>query len=348
MVRVRRLLYVLPLLGLLVFTGVWVASRSGEVSASPAPVIRACIATQGTDVKQNPKTVGCLTRALVDAVRAGRYAEVLALRPELEGTTANASCHAAGHAAGIELVGMYGMKGTIDRLFTGPEEHVEYTCTAALIHGLVAGSTVGAPPFDLESVAEQCIRLEETNFSYSNECAHFFGHAVWRSVGELSPELAEVCSLLKGRATTNPVRTCIGGAIMQKFDLQTKHYDPTNTSAQRKLPPKLSELTGLCDVFAGEDVETKEGCMGAVGWLAAVSTNDKLDYDKSGPEWDAKALPVYLEAVAVCDGDAECHRNFINHLRVNAYSGPVAREVCVQAKIEMDTCERTIERYVEG
>jgi hypothetical protein len=346
--RVRRLLYALPFLGLLLVAGLWVVSRSGEVSASPAPVIRACIATQGPDVKQNPETVDCLARALVDAVRTGQYAEVLALRPELEGTTANASCHAAGHAAGIELVGMYGMEGTIDRLFTGPEESVEYTCTAALVHGLVAGSTSGEPPFDFEGVAGQCLRLEETNFSYANECAHFFGHAVWRSVGALSADIAEVCSFLDSNDEPNPKRTCIGGAIMQKFDLQTKHYDPTNTEAQNKLPPKLSELTGLCDVFDGQDVETTEGCMGAVGWLAAVSTNDKLDYDKSGPEWDAKALPVYLEAVAVCDGDAECHRNFINHLRVNAYSGPVARELCVQAKIEMATCERTIDRYVEG
>jgi len=348
---VRRL--VLPLSGLLFAVLGFVLLRSTDQvtdsGAATAPAMRACVLTQGESLRQNPVTVECLTGVMVDAVEAGTYADLLGLRAELEGSSAGYSCHAAGHAAGLELVERFGMDGTIDRLFDGPVEETEYTCTAALVHGLVGGMTDGEPPFDLEFVASQCRRLEaEANFNYSNECAHFFGHAVWRSVGELTPAIADLCSLLGSSDTRSRQRTCISGAIMQKFDLQTKHYDPSNAEAQQKQPPPLSELFGLCDVFAGEEFDVTEGCMGAAGWLAAVSTNDKLEYESSGPEWDAAALPVYLEAIAVCDGNAECHRNFINHLRANAYRGPVAREVCVRAGVEMGTCEQVIERYQQG
>lgn len=348
---VRRLLLALSglLLVIVSFSLFRGSVTPGRVDASTATSLRACLLTQGESLRQNPETVECLTVVLVDAVDAGTYAEVLGLRAELEGSTAGTSCHAAGHAAGIELVGRFGMDGTIDRLFDSPGEETEYTCTAALVHGLVGGMTSGEPPFDLEFTAAQCRRLEiEANFNYSNECAHFYGHAVWRSVGELSPAIADLCSMLGSSDTRSRQRTCISGAIMQKFDLQTKHYDPGNAEAQQKLPPALSEIDGLCEVFAGEEFDVTEGCMGAVGWLAAISTNDKLEYTDSGPEWDAAALPVYLEAISVCDENAECHRNFINHLRANAYRGPVARELCVRARVEMGTCEQVIERYQQG
>jgi hypothetical protein len=345
---VRRSLLLIPVLGVLAIAAVAFSLRpTSTAAASPTTAIRACVAAHGNDTKQRPETVDCLTGALVEAVRSGRYAEVLALRLELEGTAANSSCHAAGHAAGKVLVEEFGALVTLERMFAGPEEKPEYTCTAALVHGLVAGSASGTNPLSVEKIAEQCVWLGGINQRYQSECAHFFGHVVWDEVGELGDGLAERCKLVGVAKGWNPQRTCISGAIMQKFDLQAKHYDPENTEGRTKRPPTREELQSLCNVFASSDQETREGCFGALGWLAAVSTNDVLSYDSTEPGWDDKAMVVYLEAVTLCDGNEECHRNFVNHLRVNTFASGLAEKFCVQARVDMTTCRGIIDRYTK-
>ena len=346
---VRRLL-LLPAVGVLVLVGVVAFARSSsEVSASPTTAIRACIVAHGSATRQKPETVDCLTRALSDAIRTRQYAEVLTLRAELDGTAVNSSCHAAGHAAGQVLVEEFGAASMIDHMFPDPAPSSDPvgTCTAALIHGLVAGSVDGARPLPISKIAEQCVRLGAINHGYQHECAHFFGHVVWKEVGRLDGELAELCQMVGVGQSANPQRTCISGAVMQKFDLQTKHYDPENLEGQKRQPPTRDELRTLCDAFADSDFETREGCFGALGWLAAVSTSDELNHDESAPGWEDKAMSVYLDTIPLCAGSAECHMNFVNHLNPVTFASGFAKRFCTAAEVDMNVCERIITRYTK-
>ena len=65
---------------------------------------------------------------------------------------------------------------------------VDYICTSSLVHGLVGGGEVDGS--DPKSIAASCLSLDRVAYRYTHECAHFYGHGVWRRIGELGPELA--------------------------------------------------------------------------------------------------------------------------------------------------------------
>jgi hypothetical protein len=307
-----------------------------------------CEALQPESDNQQENVVACLTQVLVDAAENGTYHEILARTEHLRQGRLQASCHAAGHRAGITLYEKYGIDEALAKVFpaTGDTGRVavDYICTSALVHGLVGGGEVdGSAP---EDVAKSCLSLDRVEYRYTHECAHFYGHGVWRRINALGPELAEECALLAGGTTGLAPEICVTGAVMQKYDLQTKHYDPFNEEAQRRETPSREELETLCDTVTGNQDFTN-GCRGAVGWLAAMRAQDILDeYSEDDPAYYDLAVSAYTEELGVCRTGGglqeQCVQNFITHFRPQAYHNGIAKDVCEIVGVDMTRCEKVI------
>lgn len=334
--------------GLLLWTGM------RERAASTTERIRQCEELQPESDDQQENVVVCLSQTLIAATEDGTYDEVLALTDDLRKGRLQASCHAAGHRAGIALYQEYGMDGTLEKIFAGHtdgEAPVDYICTSALVHGLVGGGeTTDADP---AGIAASCLSLDRVAYRYTHECAHFFGHGVWRRIGELGPALAEECGMLDGSATGLATEICVTGAVMQKYDLQTKHYDPFNKEAQKRETPSRAELEALCRAVSGDTAFTN-GCQGAVGWLAAMRAQDRLDeYDESDDGYFTLAVEVYADELELCRNGGslqeQCTQNFITHFRPQAYHNGIASEVCGKVGVDALRCQRIIDlRTGEG
>jgi len=277
-VRRGRVTRLLVAGGLLALAAVAVAAPRHGGTQSTSERLAACEKLQPESDNQQETVVACLAQVLVDAAENGTYDEILAKTEHLRQGRLQASCHAAGHRAGIELYQEYGIDTALAKVFPtsaeGTAVPVDYICTSALVHGLVGGGEVDGS--DPKAIAESCLSLDRVEYRYTHECAHFYGHGVWRRIGTLGPELADECALLDGGSTGLAPEICVTGAVMQKYDLQTKHYDPFNEEAKRRETPSRAELEPLCDTVTGNTSYTN-GCHGAVCWLAAMRAQDTLD-----------------------------------------------------------------------
>jgi len=340
--RVPRLLVAGSLL--LLGAGLLLRLAGGERGTTERVLL--CESLQPETDDQQENVVACLAQTLVAAAEGGTYHEILALTEHLRKGRLQSSCHAAGHRAGIELQREYGIDAALARLFPPGEDGapVDYICTSAVVHGLVGGGeTDGSDPAD---VAASCMSLDRVDYRYTHECAHFYGHGVWRRTGELGPGLVRECSLLAGGTTGLAPEICVTGAVMQKYDLQTKHYDPFNEEAKARKTPTREELESLCDNVTGNEAFS-DGCNGAVGWLAAMRAQDRLDeHDERSPGYRDLAIEVYTDELGICRDGAtlqeQCSQNFITHFRPQAYHDGIAREVCERAAVDMERCEKVI------
>lgn len=334
--------------GLLVLAAIAVAAPRLGGTQSTTERLEACEALQPESDDQQENVVACLTQVLVDAAENGTYDEILAKTEHLRQGRLQASCHAAGHRAGIELYREYGIDAALAKVFPETPDSgtspVDYICTSALIHGLVGGGEVDGS--DPAGIAASCVSLDRVEHSYTHECAHFYGHGVWRRIGTLGPELADECALLEGGDTGLAPEICVTGAVMQKYDLQTKHYDPFNEEAKSRETPSRAELETLCDTVTGNPAYTN-GCRGAVGWLAAMRAQDILDeYNENDAAYYDLAVAAYADELGVCREDTglqeQCVQNFITHFRPQAYHNGIAKDVCEIVGVEKIRCERII------
>jgi hypothetical protein len=341
----RPLVPVLLLLGLLLVpAGVYVWS-SGSTSGSVSSVIesgdvaagmRVCTAMQGDRLQQYEPAVQCYMDVLRSATRSGSFSEVLALADELGTSNAYAACHSAGHRLGVEFVTEgRRMHEVLADLFGGRPGPSEEVCTMAIVHGLVQGHIQGDPPFEIEYLAEQCLALEAVNPRYANECAHYFGHAAWKSVKEIDLALAEICQLLAPGVRSYAENSCLGGAVMDKYRRQDSNYDPSVDGAIRN-PPSYEEIETLCDPFENARAESRDACWGGAGWLLA-NRADALISDSwvDDAEGRARAVDVYIDAINRCEGPS-CLENFLTHFRVADLHNGVAVEVCRSDRLEPD------------
>jgi len=313
---------------------------SEDPDASAESRLRICQALQGDSDLQQENVVVCLSALMEDLVRAGRYPELLDLTETLRNSRLQASCHAAGHRVGAELYEELPVESALAQIFGGEPRPVDYICTTALVHGLIGGGENDGT--DRAALAAHCLRLDTVDVNYTHECAHFYGHGVWRAVGELNAELAEECAHLDGSASGLATEVCLTGAVMQKFDLQTKLYDPFNEKAVERRPPAAAELRGLCDPFAAMPA-TARGCWGAVGWLAAMRAQGRLEAGREDdPAYAETATAIYTEELLLCAGESSCQLNFLTHFHPSAYRNGVTLETCRRADVEMNLCRQTI------
>jgi len=333
---------------LLLLAGIAVAAPRITGAQSTTERLDACEALQPESDNQEESVVACLTQVLVTAAENGTYTEILAKTEHLRQGRLQASCHAAGHRAGIALYEEYGIDTALAKVFpAGAAEGttpVDYICTSALVHGLVGGGEVDGS--DPKAIAASCLSLDRVEYRYTHECAHFYGHGVWRRIGKLGPELAEACALLDGGTTGLAPEICVTGAVMQKYDLQTKHYDPFNEEAKRRETPSRTELETLCDTVTENQAYTN-GCHGAVGWLSAMRAQDTLDeYDENDASYYELAVATYTEELGICRTDTglqeQCVQNFITHFRPQAYHNGIAEDVCELVGVDMTRCEKVI------
>lgn len=329
------------LLGLLLLPfGVyaWASSRqavsSSVVSLEVETALRACTAMQGDRLQQYEPAVQCYMDVLRSAVGAGRFSDVLSMADELATSNAYAACHSAGHRLGVEfVVSGRRMHEVLGDLFGGRPSRSEEVCTMAIVHGLVQGHIRGEPPFELEYLAGQCLALEEVNTRYANECAHYFGHAAWKSVKEINLELASVCELLAAGVESFAENSCLGGAVMDKYRRQDSNYDPSLEGASVN-PPSYEEIESLCDPFAAARPEARDACWGGAGWLLA-NRADALITDSWVDDEDgrSRAVDVYVDAINRCEGRS-CLENFLTHFRVADLHNGVAVAVCRSDRLE--------------
>ncbi len=337
----RRLVTLITLVVLVVgLPLVYLQQREVTQSRTVNDRVEECRTLQGdTDDQQEPVVV-CLAAMLNDAVASKTYPQVLELASMLSKSRLQASCHAAGHRVGSALYERYGAAGALELMFESTQRPVEYTCTTAVVHGVVGASEVKGE--DMAAVARYCLSLDTVDIRYTHECAHFYGHGVWREVGEISPRLTELCHNLDGSKTGMAVEICVSGSIMQRYDLQSKLYDPFNEEAKTKTPPERAELLTLCDSFADNKV-TSSGCMGAVGWLSAMRAQANLDISRDeDPMYASTAVQIYSAELAVCGTSPSCISNFLTHFRPAAYRNGVVTKVCEVMGLDMSSCDNVI------
>lgn len=306
------------------------AVRSGDVAKG----MRVCTALQGDQLQQYEPAVQCYMDVLRTASASGVYVDVLALAEELGTSNAYAACHSAGHRLGVEFVSSgRRMHEVLGDLFNGRPSPSEEVCTMAIVHGLVQGHIQGDPPFELEYLAGQCLALESVNPRYANECAHYFGHAAWKSVKAIDLELASICELLADGVASYAENSCLGGAVMDKYRRQDSNYDPSVEGAIRN-PPSYGEIESLCDPFEDAREESRDACWGGAGWLLAnradALISDSWVDDEAGR---ARAVDVYVDAINRCRGPS-CLENFLTHFRVADLHNGVAVEVCRSERLD--------------
>lgn len=306
------------------------SARSGDV----AKAMRVCTAVQGDRLQQYEPAVQCYMDVLRTAVTSGSFSGVLALADELGTSNAYAACHSAGHRLGVEFVTSgRRMDEVLADLFSGRPSPSEEVCTMAIVHGLVQGHIQGDPPFELEYLAGQCLALEAVNPRYANECAHYFGHAAWKSVKAIDLELASICELLAAGVASYAENSCLGGAVMDKYRRQDSNYDPSVDGAIHN-PPSYEEIETLCDPFDSARAESRDACWGGAGWLLAnradALISDAWVDDEAGR---ARAVDVYVDAINRCEGPS-CLENFLTHFRVADLHNGVAVAVCRSDRLD--------------
>lgn len=319
------------------FTSVLALVYAGKVDIPAAEAanetmegqLRACAVLQGGVDAPVPAATGCLQEVLVQAVEDNRFDEMIAVQGELVGMRLFGACHSAGHLAGVQLARQFGVEASFDRMFQQkPVAEKDFVCTTGIVHGLVQGATLGDPPYDLPGLARQCTAVEQVHPSYANECGHYFGHAVWRTVKAIDSRLAEECGRLASASGSQSDLACMGGAIMEKYDLQAANYDPTGQRGALADPPSYAEARGICKALRGSPESILDGCWGGAGWLLAMRAREVLSgLDMGTKKGQDAAFNEYQAALSNCDRGS-CAVNFIEHSRTEDFENGTVARVC--------------------
>lgn len=301
--------------------------------------IMKCAQIQGDSIDINEAAVTCSMNAMRTALLNGTYTLIYKVVPLMEKTNLRIACHQASHRLGIELLESLTPDEVVRMMFDGKEQPRDAVCTHSLVHGLVQGMTTEKASYDLRAVAEQCVNLTRINEYYTDECAHYYGHAVWKQVKDFSPEVGTYCAYLLVGKDARGVTACMGGVIMQKYDLQV--YNPmTSSSSRTNSPPTYEEIDKICTPYRQGDIMFLNGCMSGIGWLApttALSNINSASLDEQVKE--------YKKALATCHENIECERTFLYHFRVDAYPSGVVSRVCAETKMTITTCDDVVKQF---
>jgi hypothetical protein len=301
--------------------------------------IMKCAQIQGDATEINEAAVTCSMDAMRTALLNGTYTRIYKMAPLMEKTNLRIACHQAAHRLGVELLESLTSDEVVQMMFDGKEQPRDAVCTHSLVHGLVQGMTTERESYDLQDVADLCVAMTSINEYYTDECAHYYGHAVWKQVKDFSPEVGTYCAYLLVGKDARGVTACMGGVIMQKYDLQV--YNPmTSSSEHTNSPPTYEEIDEICTPYRQGDIMFLNGCMSGVGWLApttALSNINSASLDEQVKE--------YKKALATCHENIECERTFLYHFRVDAYPSGVVSQVCAETKMTITTCDDVVKQF---
>ena len=301
--------------------------------------IMKCSDIQGLALEINEAAVVCAMDTMRASLKAGTYTQIYDVVPMMQKTNLRIACHQAAHRLGVELLESKSSAEVVEQMFESKPQPVDDICTHSLVHGLVQGMTTEKAEYALQEVADQCLYLEQINPYYTDECAHYYGHAVWKKVKKFNDELGDYCKYLYVTGDKRHVIACMGGVIMQKYDLQI--YTPMTDAGERVLtPPTYAEIGTICDVYRNSDKLIQDGCMSGIGWLAPTTALSRLD----GLDLDGQ-VAEYKTALATCEANEECERTFLFHFRVDAYRSGVVTRVCDETKMTLTTCDQVVAKF---
>jgi hypothetical protein len=308
--------------------------------------IETCIALQGDKQRRVEEAHDCMVGTMERALVSGLYPEFLQAVVGFRETNLYATCHAAGHAVGDKYGIDPGMEKTLDLMFKGQPAEVDYLCTTAVVHGLVRGAKESGET--MADIANHCLSLDAVDINYTNECAHFYGHEVWWNIQEFGPREEQECLLLKEGASGRVPELCAAGVTMEKYDLQTKLYEPWNQEAVGHPIPSFEETSVLCDAFDPAEYFWK-GCMGAVGWFAALRAQQVFtEEEEADPANFDRGAAIYAKEMAVCRQESHCLLYLLTHMRPTSYRNGFLLESCRVAEVDMDFCKRIVDRRNSG
>lgn len=301
--------------------------------------IMECSDIQSNELEINEAAVRCAMDTMRASLTAGTYTQIYDVVPQMQKTNLRIACHQAAHRLGVELLKSGSGTEMVRQMFEGRPQPVDDICTHSLVHGLIQGMTTERSEYDLQEVADQCMSLEKINPYYTDECAHYYGHAVWKKVDKLDDQLGDYCKYLYVTGDKRHVIACMGGVIMQKYDLQI--YTPMATTGTRMLtPPTYEEIMTICDAFKNSEKLYQDGCMSGIGWLAPTTALSRLD----GLDLDGQ-VKEYKKALATCVANEECERTFLFHFRTDAYGSGVVTRVCNETKMTLTTCAQVVDKF---
>ena len=338
-VRNLKIYAILSVLGVAVLIGV-VASKSvqNELTDISARIMK-CSDIQGEAIEINEAAVVCAMDTMRASLKAGTYTQIYDIVPLMQKTNLRIACHQAAHRLGVELLESISSDEIVEQMFEAKPQPVDDICTHSLVHGLIQGMTTEQDAYDLQEVADQCLYFEKINPYYTDECAHYYGHAVWKKVNKFNDELGDYCKYLYTTGDKRHVIACMGGVIMQKYDLQI--YTPMSTVGERILtPPTYEEIDTICDAYRNSEKLIQDGCMSGIGWLAPTTALSRLD----GLNLDEQVVE-YKKALATCKANEECERTFLFHFRVDAYGSGVVTRVCNETKMTLTTCDQVVAKF---
>jgi len=305
--------------------------------------IMECADIQGQEVEINEAAVVCAMDTMRASLKAGTYTQIYEVVPQMRQTNLRIACHQAAHRLGVELLKSVKPQEMVDMMFKSEPRPVDDVCTHSLIHGLIQGMTEEENSYELRQIADQCMYLKSVHeYYYIDECAHYYGHAVWKKVKSFNEDIGLYCKYLYEDGDPRHVIACMGGVIMQKYDLQL--YTPMSDNPGVMLtPPSYEEIELICDAYRNSDKLIQDGCMSGIGWLAPTTALSRLH----GLDLDGQVVE-YKRALATCNTNPECERTFILHFRVDAYKSGVAARVCNETKMTLPDCPMVVAKFTGG
>lgn len=302
-----------------------------EFNATAA--LQECLKLQFGRNETNPEATDCFRESLYLAVKFDQFDQVFALQDQINASGAYGPCHSGAHLAGVDLVSEAPMHEILPTLFGTVVPGKDVVCTTGLVHGLVQGSALGAPPFDLLYLAEQCISIQDLKTDYAVECAHYFGHVAYKNYNSLDDNVAKACELLEEKDRSGMVASCVGGALMQKTSLQDDTYNPTamDTEIVSLDPPSYEESTRMCSHYDSyPNKAILESCWNGIGWLLAMRSAKNInDLDSTSP---ADITREYITGVNYCEFD-DCTYTYLLHLRPEDHDSKAVNNLCVSGDV---------------
>lgn len=315
--------------------------RSETLASIPLDrALTGCMAGITTNPGQSPSvTVGalspeqeCLRQALVAGVRNGTFRTIETISGQIARSSINGICHAAAHQAGLELAQTYSLEDALEQMFENKPSKAEPACGTGVVHGLVQGQ-----PSDKDSLSEiatQCTKLRSINPDYSNECAHYYGHNVYKHTQSISEDLGKLCQDLDPSGQSWNVQSCVSGAVMEKFQLQDRSYNFADPTAPMGPPPRPQDLSELCAPLLHMSADVQGGCANAQGWLLSQHVGSLLEEANLNPSTIADRQTIvdhYIEALTYCK-DTSCVMGVYTHLRSDLYQQGVNLEICADPR----------------
>ena len=306
-----------------------------EFNATSA--VQECLKLQFGRNETNPEATDCFRESLYLAVKFDQFDQVFALQTQINASGAYGPCHSGAHLAGVDLVQDSPMHEILPILFKTVVPGKDIVCTTGLVHGLVQGSALGDPPFDLPYLAEQCILVQDLKSDYATECAHYFGHVAYKNYNSLDEKVAKACELLQEKDRAGMVASCVGGALMQKTSLQDDTYNPTamDTEIVSLNPPLYEESINMCSQYNSyPNKAILESCWNGIGWLLAMRSSRNIT-DLQNPSSET-VTNEYIKGVNYCLFD-ECTYTYLLHLRPEDHDSQAVKDLCVSNKVTVNT-----------